>query len=219
MRPRVSIATSIAHLLGPGKLKVVNGRLAYTARALNPVRLDPSALTTVMCYGDVGVTDEAFALLFRHRVQVSWLSPSGQRCHGRLVRGDADHASLRLRQHRALAAPDRRLAWARRLVAAKLDAQSEAARHHQRHGVKEAGPIRARIAALRSQLDSAGPTPRTGRGGVGRLVRVIRLVVPNAVGVPRPAAAAPHRPGQRFIKPGIYVSTHPDNRPLRGAWT
>ena len=37
---------------------------------------DPQALRTVLCYGPVGVSDEAFAVLFRHDVDVSWLTPA-----------------------------------------------------------------------------------------------------------------------------------------------
>src|SRR4051794_9521535 len=103
MRRTTAVTTPVAHLVGPGQLKVVNGQLAFAARDQGAVRLDPQALRTLLCYGPVGVSDEAFEVLFRHDVAVAWLTPSGTRCRGRLVRSDPSAAALRLLQHRAFA--------------------------------------------------------------------------------------------------------------------
>ena len=74
------VATPIAHLVGPGKLRVINGRLAFvTGKDGEAVRLDAGVLRTVCCYGAVGVSDEAFHVLFEHDVEVSWLTPAGTR--------------------------------------------------------------------------------------------------------------------------------------------
>ena len=52
-----SVAAPIAHLVGPGCLKIVNGHLAFSTGKGSPLRLDPRALRTVLCYGPVGVSD------------------------------------------------------------------------------------------------------------------------------------------------------------------
>lgn len=138
MRRTTSIATPVAHLVGPGKVKIINGQLAFTARGQGPLRLDPRALRTLLCYGPVGITDEAFQVLFRHEVEVAWMTAAGSRCRGRLVRANPSGATLRLLQHQAFSDPHGRLQWARHVVAAKVRSQQAAARHYQRHGCAEA---------------------------------------------------------------------------------
>jgi CRISPR-associated protein Cas1 len=141
MRRVTAVSTPVAHLVGPGKLKVINGHLAFTAEGQGALRLDPQALRTLLCYGPVGMTDEAVRLLLHHEIQVAWLTPAGTQCKGRLVQSDPSTTTLRLLQHQALARPDFQLDWARRIVLAKVQAQMTAARHYQRHGAAEAGPV------------------------------------------------------------------------------
>jgi len=147
MRRTTTVATPVAHLVGPGKLKVINGYLAFSAEGQAALRLDPQELRQLLCYGDVSVSDRALELLFGHEVQVAWLSPAGQRCRGRLVRSDPARAALRLLQHQVLAQPEEQLALARAVVAAKIASQQEAARHYQRHGCTTAGPVLEQLAA------------------------------------------------------------------------
>src|SRR5262249_5732374 len=98
MRRTTAVETPVAHLVGPGKLKVVNEQLAFTAAGQGPVRLNPAELRMVYCYGEVGVTDAAVDLLCRHGIQLAWLSAGGQRCRGRLVQDNPSAAPLRLLQ-------------------------------------------------------------------------------------------------------------------------
>ena len=108
MRRTTSVAAGVAHLVGPGSLKVGNGHLAFTPQGQPPLRLDPAALTAVTCYGDVSVTAAARggAVPAEH--------PGGVADAGRhplpgAAGADrrADHADARFRQHRAFA-PGRR---------------------------------------------------------------------------------------------------------------
>src|SRR4051812_42454448 len=122
-RRTVSIVTPLAHLVGPGKLKVINGRLAFSTGAGTPTRLDPAALHTLLCYGDVGISDEAIQMLFQHQVEVAWLTPAGQRCRGRLVRSDPSTTSLRILQHQVFLSEPCRCAIAREIVTAKIESQ------------------------------------------------------------------------------------------------
>lgn len=133
-----SIATPTAHLFGPGKLKVIGGRLAFSNGKGSPARLDPERLENVLCYGNVGITDDAFTMLFRNGVQVSWMSPRGARFRGRLT-GLSDSATLlRILQHRAMSDPATKLQLARDIVCDKIRSQIDAARHYQRHGCSKA---------------------------------------------------------------------------------
>jgi len=133
-----SIATPTAYVVGPGKLSVVNGRLSFATGAGTPLRLDPEKLETVLCYGDVGASDEALKVLFQHDIHVAWLSANGYRCRGRLVGFGDNGTTLRMMQHQALSDPAVCLNLARRAVSGKIDSQLQGARHHQRHGVREA---------------------------------------------------------------------------------
>src|SRR5689334_5746693 len=112
MRRTTSVATPVAHLVGPGKLKVINGQLAFTGHEQGPVRLDPRTLATVLCYGAVGITDEAFQVLFQQNIQVAWLTAAGNRCRGRLVRSDPPTTTVRLLQHDAFRQPEHKRAFA-----------------------------------------------------------------------------------------------------------
>jgi CRISPR-associated protein Cas1 len=155
MRRTSSISTPVAHLVGPGKLKVVNGQLAFSDGGHVQLRLDPKELRTLLCYGAVGITDEAFQVLFRHDVDVTWLTPAGTICRGRLVRADAPTTGLRLLQYRALQDEARRRDLAAWVVSAKVQSQAEAARHYQRHGCAEAGPVLAQLQEVLSRCAGA----------------------------------------------------------------
>jgi CRISP-associated protein Cas1 len=152
MRRTTAVAAGVAHLVGPGKLKVSNALLSFAQVDQAPLRLDPAALTAAYCYGDVSVTGEAIELLFRHRVHTAWLSAGGNRCRGQLVQTDAPTTLTRVRQHRVFARPQPRLDWARAVVVAKIDAMASAARHHQRHGIATAGPLLARLGDLAAKV-------------------------------------------------------------------
>ncbi len=162
MRRTTAVRTPVAHLVGPGQLKVVNGHLAFKRHGDGPLRLDPTALSDIYCYGDVAVSGPAMDLLFRHGINTAWFSPAGARCRGRLSRGDAPTTATRMRQHRVFADPAHRRDWAALVVAGKIDAMTAAARRYQRNGVT-LGSLLLDLAALRGQLPTA-PTTDTLRG-------------------------------------------------------
>jgi len=151
--PRVtSIAPAVAHLVGPGKLSVVNGRLGYSIPEQPRLQLDPTRLRELFCYGAISVSDEALRLLCQHEVAVAWLSASGSICRGRLVTGRDPTTRLRMAQHRALAIVTQQCEFARGIVSAKFDSQLAAARHFQRHGHRMAGSVLAQLNAGRSRV-------------------------------------------------------------------
>jgi CRISP-associated protein Cas1 len=155
MRRTTSISPAVAHLIGPGKIKIVNGYLAFSAQGQSPLRLDPAHLKTLLCYGDVSVTGSALELLFAHHVQTAWLSPMGHRCRGRLAQSDPPTTLTRVRQHAAFARSDMRLAWARLIVAGKIEGLTLAARHYQRHGA-DAGSTLTKLADAANAVPQAG---------------------------------------------------------------
>lgn len=155
MRRVTSVETTVAHLVGPGRIKVVNEQLAYSAAGQSAIRLAPGPLQVIYCYGSVGVTHEALRLLWQHEIQTAWLTLSGTRCLGRLVRDDPSKASLRLLQQQMCVSPSTRLSLARWLVEAKLRTQADATRHYQRHGYPEAGPALQQIQERMAQCATA----------------------------------------------------------------
>ena len=145
-RRPTAIAAPVAHLVGPGKLKLANGRLVFATEERTQPALDYHALRAVYCYGPVGITDDALETLFRAGIAVSWLSSGGQFFRGQLTGPHTDSTLLRVGQHRFLADPERRCGLARRFVTDKIESQLAAARHYQRQG-KGSGPT---LHALRS---------------------------------------------------------------------
>lgn len=150
-----SIATPLAHLVGPGKLKVINQQLAFVTDKSSPLRLDPESLENVFCYGKVGITDQAFQILFQHEVEVSWMTPAGNKCKGRLVRADRSTTALRILQHQVLSQPEHQLKLAANVVTKKIESQIEAARHYQRHGQAQARPLLQQLGQARTACDRA----------------------------------------------------------------
>jgi CRISPR-associated protein Cas1 len=158
MRRPTALATPVAHLVGPGKLKLMNGRLAFATPDHTRPMLDPSRLRMVYCYGPVGISDEALGVLFRAGVAVSWLTAGGRLFLGRLAGADPAGTLLRVGQHRYLADPVQRCHLARQLVADKVASQLAAARHYQRQG-KGAGPALATLRAMLDRIISADSLP------------------------------------------------------------
>lgn len=152
MRRTTAVAAAVAHLVGPGSLKVINGHLAYSQTGQPALRLDPTALTAAYCYGEVSVTGPALDLLFRNSIHTAWFTPGGTRCRGHLTRPDARTTLTRVRQHRVFASAAPRLDWAKMIVIGKIDAMAAAARHQQRHGTATAGPLLARLAELTGRV-------------------------------------------------------------------
>ena len=150
-RRTTTVSTPIAHLVGPGKIKIINTRLAYTPVEGETMRLDLNALRTLLCYGDISFTDEALHQLLSHEVEVACLTPHGNRCRGRLVTAETRSAGLRLLQYGAAINPSARLALARLIVVDKLDSQLVVARRIQRRG----GDLAPLATTLLQQLRTA----------------------------------------------------------------
>lgn len=167
MRFTLTPAPRIAHLIGPGRLRGVNGRLVYEPVTGKPSRLDHARLRGVMLHGRITLSDEALRMLLHARIPAVCLSAGAGgggreasrgpgRVRGRLVPADDPAVRLRGLQHRMQGDVSARLRIARPLVAAKLAAQIEAARHYQRQSAAPAGVLAAALAQLREATQGAG---------------------------------------------------------------
>ncbi|MBI3273311.1 MAG: CRISPR-associated endonuclease Cas1 [Planctomycetes bacterium] len=150
------VSTPTAHLVGPGRLKVMNGHLAFSAPEQTPIRLDADGLKVLMCHGSVGMTGEAVELLLKRGVQVAWMTPKGRACWGRMTAGIDGGTALRMRQHAVFAGVEERGLLAVRVVEAKVASQVDAARHYQRQGATVAGTVLERLRGLQEKV--AGTT-------------------------------------------------------------
>jgi CRISPR-associated protein Cas1 len=150
------LVAPIVHLVGPGKIKIINRQFAFSTGEGTPQRLDVNALRAIVCHGPVGVTDDAMLLLFQRGIEVSWVSRRNGRCRGRIVPAHTSQTNLRSLQHRAFVMPEFRLALARDCVTRKIQSQFEAARYYQQQRLPGIGPI---ISSLRQLTDRAAAAP------------------------------------------------------------
>ena len=141
-----SISTPIVHLIGPGKLKVVNGRLAYSIGQGTPMRLDPKTIQNIHCFGYVGMSDQAIALLLKHNIPVCFLTAKGNTFCGSFQHLRLETTLLRLNQYRASCDAKFQLEMAKFWVMEKITSQINAVRHYQRQGKVE-GKYLARLQA------------------------------------------------------------------------
>ena len=155
MYRRNTLSTPIAHLIGPGKLKCLNGRIVFSAPDKSPLRLDVKRLETLLCYGGVTFSDVAIARLLETGVQTAILSQSGDKCLGRIVAPNDSSGVLRLAQHVFFSNDLQRLEMARVLVQGKLQSQMDAMSHLQRHGCPLAGRLKKRTAELMTKCQTA----------------------------------------------------------------
>jgi CRISPR-associated protein Cas1 len=155
MRRISSIAPPTADLVGPGKLKVVNGRLAFSVPNAAPLHLDPDALRQVSCFGDVSISASALELLLAHDVEVALLTPQGHRCRGRLTGNHDSSTALRMVQHACYRDERLQLELARGAVLAKIASQREAVRHFQRHGTGGVPSVMQRLDAAARRAEQA----------------------------------------------------------------
>ena len=175
---------------------MIGQRLAFSAVGRDPLRLDPAALRAVFCYGAVGVTDEAMKILFRHEVEVAWMTRGGARCLGRLVGRHEQAANSRIIQHRVLASAAAKLTIARGVVESKIASQIEARAALPAAGLRECrrGPAALNQAAAVPPGAVAGQL--AGHQGQCQLrwVRIARPTAQPALAISPPRGRPPTDP-------------------------
>lgn len=145
------ISSPIAHVHGPGQLRLRNGRLIFKAEQQSILSLDPLPLEHLFLYGPVHVSSSALYHLRLQRVDVVWLSRLGTRmlywmgCHNR-------RSLTVIRQYQLFANPSDMLLLARSLVDSKLDGLISAVRHYEHNHHRKARPARDRLLAMKDQI-------------------------------------------------------------------
>jgi len=115
------------------KLQRMDGQLGVTIDKAVIDRFSPSEIEQVLLFGNVQVSTQAIALLFRQGVRVSFFSTSGT-YRGQLVSPESGNVFVRLAQHARYLDPAFRLRLSRDLICRKLVASravvSRFARNH-----------------------------------------------------------------------------------------
>lgn len=159
--PIPMLAAVIAHLEGPGAVRLENNRLTFASTRAEPdvqarqVRLELDRLEILVCYGAVQFSTEAMAALLEKRIDVALLNASGTSLRGWITAPDSVRPLERIRQCSVVLDPQKRLLLARQIVADKIRSQIGGARHYQRHGFGRATDILARLAPFVERAEAA----------------------------------------------------------------
>lgn len=129
---RVSPAET-AHLFGPGCVKLVGAVPVWKPVDGRKLKLHPKYLKRVLCYGNVDFSTASLRLLWKRKIQVTFISPHGNRILGRLSPAGKTPNLPRL-HHLAAANRAFQLNMARQIVQLKIDATIVVARYYQRQG-------------------------------------------------------------------------------------
>ena len=150
-----AVSSSIAHLIGPGKLHVDNGRLAFTTTEATQLMLEPAGLECLLCHGSVSLSAEALAMAAEHEIALTLLDAWGNRVIARLEPNVDSRAIGRILQHRVLNSESSRRILARDVVLAKIRSQQAAVRHYQRQGRPDTNSAIDKLAELETRCESA----------------------------------------------------------------
>lgn len=151
--PIPQIRVGVAHLSGPGKIRVEQEHLVFETGDTRQVRLDLEGLLEIIAYGEVHLTAAAMRLLDHHHIPLAWLSPNGCYVWGRLAHDRVDRTMTRILQYKAWDDPQWQLRTAAEIVRLKLESIVAALRHYQRQGKPcEDGVLRK----LQNQIESCG---------------------------------------------------------------
>lgn len=179
--------TRVAHLVGPGVLRVRNGMPAWEPLQGPPLLLHPECLETLVIHGSADMTAAALRLLWRHGVQLSFLDPRGQRLLGRVSPPSAEAPSLACCQHWAVADPAFALSEARRLVQEKIESLRPLAQQWASAGPAELRSLDSLLANDLRRATSA-PSLESLRGHEGaasaRWHAAMRLLFPKNLPYP-----------------------------------
>jgi CRISPR-associated protein Cas1 len=153
--PIPAVAVPVAHVVGPGRLHVEQGRLCISTDSGRQAALNVDALEVLLAYGAVEVSPAAWRLLAEHGVNVALVSANGQRLHARLETTDRPRVLLRVLQHHTLREPQTQQRLAARIVQEKIHSQIAAVRHYQRQGRLESADALSRLQEFHDRCSSS----------------------------------------------------------------
>ena len=135
------------------KVQRVDGQLGICIDRTVMERFSPNEIDQVLLFGNVQVSTQAIALLFRQGVRASFFSTSGT-YRGQLVSPESGNVFVRLAQHARYLDPTFRLHLSRDLIGRKLGASRAMVRRFARNHPNLAEPMDACGLFLGSAIDS-----------------------------------------------------------------
>ena len=143
-----------ATFVGPGKLKVVNGRLSFATKHGNALRLDFKSLKEVTCIGKVGLTDRAIDAILGRGIVVIFLNEHGTSVRGQLGHDNGARLMLRRRQWNTYNSPQSRRQLAIEIIVAKIESMKAASRHFQKQSIGQFQSLR-KYSGLQRRVNKA----------------------------------------------------------------
>ena len=128
-----SSSAETAHLIGPGCLKLQGGLLRWQPIEGPHIILHPHQIARILMYGATDVTGSALRLIWRHTIQVIFLSPQGHELLGK-VQPTGNSPNLIWLQHLAIMDPTIRLKLSQQLIYDKIEAAAVQTRYFQQQG-------------------------------------------------------------------------------------
>ena len=147
------LQVEVAHLVGPGSLRVRNGMPHWRPVTGPELSLHPERLRTVLVHGVADLTGKALRLLWRHGVQVSFVGRRFPELTGRIAPPSSAPA-LACWQHWAVRDPNFVLEQARWIVGQKLSSVAKAAAAKARRGNPSLAAVRSKACAACERLAS-----------------------------------------------------------------
>jgi CRISPR-associated protein Cas1 len=153
--PVPAVESQIIHLVGPGTLRVHNGRLEFRGPPDRRLVFSAPQARNVLCYGRVTLTSDALRLLLAASAHVSLLTVAGDRCRGYIAAPGSAHPVLRILQAHVLLDPKACLEFARTTVRRKIQSAASAAEHYQHNYHALAAPALRTLRAFEAQCGDA----------------------------------------------------------------
>lgn len=208
LTPARKVLTPVAHLLGPGVLRVRNRTFCWQPLEGSPLGLHPQRLRILIIHGSADLTGAALRLLWRHGVQLSFLNRHGGRLLGRLSPPAQQAPSLACWQHWAVRDADFVLQQARKLVSLKLQSIQQLAEYFLRRGNAELRPLQQAFATDLSQVAKA-PSLASLRGYEGaasaRWHAAMRSLFPPSLPYPGRRCRPPTDPVNALLSLGYML--------------
>ncbi len=206
--PGQKAMTRVAHLVGPGVLRVRNGMPSWEPLDGPPLQLHPERLETLVIHGHADMTAAALKLLWRHGVQLSFLDPKGNRLLGRVSPPPDNAPTLAYCQHWAIRHSAFILAQSRLLVTLRIQSIQRTVQSFKRYDNPE---LRALPAELDRQLRNAQsadslPTLRGYEGiASARWHAMMRLLFPPSLPYPGRVHHPPTDPVNALLSLGYTL--------------
>lgn len=196
------------HLLGPGVLRVCNRMPRWEPLHGSPLSIHPEKLKTLLLYGACDVTGAALRILWKHNVQVSFVSPDQRELLGRLSPPADRFPALCYWQHLAASDAGFALRQARSLVDEKVESILDVLRHFQSHRRIDPTVVRQQLQADLKRIRKASRiSTLLGCEGAAtaRWYETLRKLLPAGFSFPRRQIRPPRDPVNALLSLGYTL--------------